>query len=297
MQEGTVLIDDADSGCELRLLVYLEDKIQDATTTSDGKRRVVYEAMKFAEVWADGRVKEAGHAPYLDYRAPSDDERRALTPALTQQAWLAAGKAEDVATELAVSRIVPEDLRVQRAVRQARVEKTRRNVVRRLDAEIRYWDAKAAECEQKERAGKTARITSAYARSRADGLMARKRDRLARLEKEERLTPLPPRVVSACVVVPAGLVAQLMGEPASTVDAQARREVESRSAGIKGLATWHATATIQTCREACGGAGYLAANRLTRREDVRVTAADLLQVPPGARTEAGLRHNIRVGVQ
>ncbi|WP_437622275.1 malate synthase A [Sorangium sp. So ce1151] len=34
-----------------------------------------------------------------------------------------------------------------------------------------------------------------------------------------------------------------------------------------------------------------------RREDVRVTAADLLQVPPGARTEAGLRHNIRVGVQ
>jgi malate synthase len=34
-----------------------------------------------------------------------------------------------------------------------------------------------------------------------------------------------------------------------------------------------------------------------KREDVRVTAADLLQVPTGTRTEAGLRHNIRVGVQ
>ncbi|XXZ12520.1 malate synthase A [Sorangium sp. So ce315] len=34
-----------------------------------------------------------------------------------------------------------------------------------------------------------------------------------------------------------------------------------------------------------------------KREDVRVTAADLLKVPSGARTEAGLRHNIRVGVQ
>jgi malate synthase len=33
------------------------------------------------------------------------------------------------------------------------------------------------------------------------------------------------------------------------------------------------------------------------REDVRVTAADLLQVPTGTRTEAGLRQNIRVGVQ
>jgi len=32
------------------------------------------------------------------------------------------------------------------------------------------------------------------------------------------------------------------------------------------------------------------------REDVRVTAADLLAVPEGTRTEAGLRHNIRVGI-
>jgi malate synthase len=34
-----------------------------------------------------------------------------------------------------------------------------------------------------------------------------------------------------------------------------------------------------------------------RREDVHVTAADLLRVPEGTRTEAGLRHNVRVGVQ
>ncbi len=32
------------------------------------------------------------------------------------------------------------------------------------------------------------------------------------------------------------------------------------------------------------------------REDVQVTAADLLAVPEGTRTEAGLRHNIRVGI-
>jgi malate synthase len=34
-----------------------------------------------------------------------------------------------------------------------------------------------------------------------------------------------------------------------------------------------------------------------RREDVSVTARDLLHVPTGARTEEGLRHNVRVGVQ
>jgi len=41
----------------------------------------------------------------------------------------------------------------------------------------------------------------------------------------------------------------------------ARRELESRAAGTKALGTWHATRTIQECREACGGAGYLAVNR------------------------------------
>jgi acyl-CoA oxidase len=41
-----------------------------------------------------------------------------------------------------------------------------------------------------------------------------------------------------------------------------QRRLESLAAGIKASATWHATHTIQTCREACGGAGYLSENRL-----------------------------------
>ncbi|MET9600709.1 acyl-CoA dehydrogenase family protein [Streptomyces sp. NPDC006459] len=44
-------------------------------------------------------------------------------------------------------------------------------------------------------------------------------------------------------------------------DAQARRRLESRAAGMKALGTWHATRVVQECREACGGAGYLAVNR------------------------------------
>jgi acyl-CoA oxidase len=46
-------------------------------------------------------------------------------------------------------------------------------------------------------------------------------------------------------------------------DDKARRELESRAAGTKALGTWHATRTIQECREACGGAGYLAVNRFS----------------------------------
>jgi acyl-CoA oxidase len=49
------------------------------------------------------------------------------------------------------------------------------------------------------------------------------------------------------------------------VEAQAheeeRRVVEGLAAGLKAVASWHATDTIQACREACGGQGYLAVNR------------------------------------
>jgi acyl-CoA oxidase len=60
---------------------------------------------------------------------------------------------------------------------------------------------------------------------------------------------------------------RLVGELHAVFTAQApddrrKRELETLAAGVKAVATWHATDTIQTCREACGGAGYLAENQL-----------------------------------
>jgi acyl-CoA oxidase len=40
-----------------------------------------------------------------------------------------------------------------------------------------------------------------------------------------------------------------------------RRELEALAAAMKATSSWHAVHTIQTCRECCGGAGYMAVNR------------------------------------
>jgi acyl-CoA oxidase len=47
----------------------------------------------------------------------------------------------------------------------------------------------------------------------------------------------------------------------SDPDERDRRELESFAAAMKAAASWHATETIQTCRECCGGAGYMSVNR------------------------------------
>ncbi|WP_298751613.1 acyl-CoA dehydrogenase [uncultured Serinicoccus sp.] len=48
-----------------------------------------------------------------------------------------------------------------------------------------------------------------------------------------------------------------------TKDQEAQRELETRAAGLKAVTTRFSNDTIQMCREACGGAGYLAENGLT----------------------------------
>lgn len=40
------------------------------------------------------------------------------------------------------------------------------------------------------------------------------------------------------------------------------REIEALAAGMKAYATWNTTHTLQVCREACGGKGYLLENRI-----------------------------------
>ena len=77
---------------------------------------------------------------------------------------------------------------------------------------------------------------------------------------QRRLLPLLARTY-ALHFAQEVVVSQLHSAFSGPADEQARRLLESRAAGTKALGTWHATRTIQECREACGGAGYMSKNR------------------------------------
>ncbi|HUP19399.1 MAG TPA: acyl-CoA dehydrogenase, partial [Gemmatimonadota bacterium] len=71
----------------------------------------------------------------------------------------------------------------------------------------------------------------------------------------------------------AGAVAAQPGSRPEGRSDEALREVEARAAGLKALASWHAARALQESREAMGGRGYHAGNRIGRlRADTDVFA-------------------------
>ena len=214
LKRGAILVDEADPGQEVRTLVYLEHAIQDARVDRSGQRRIVSKQMQFVEINNEGNTSAAGYAPYLNYRPLSDDELGILSQ-IPEPAWLRS-ELESRVLEYAAQHLVPSHLGEVRLHKEALIDKTRAAVHERLTKEINYWDHRAVQLKEQELAGRTnARLNSGLARQRADDLTARLQKRMAELEQERKLSPLPPVVLGAALVVPHGLMSRLRGHAPS----------------------------------------------------------------------------------
>ncbi len=232
LKRGAILIDDTDNSPDLRALLYLEHAIQDARTDHAGNRRVVSKRMQFVEINQQGEALNAGPAPYLDYRPPTREEAGALAK-MTWPDWIRRDL-EAKAMEHAAIHLVPQHLDELRRRKEELLNKTKAAVQDRLTKEINYWDHRAAQLAEQERAGKVnARLNSQLARQRADDLTTRLQKRLAEIEQERKLAPLPPVVLGGAMVVPRGLLhkrvaqASSLPEPASQ-DGQPLQPVETK---------------------------------------------------------------------
>ena len=78
---------------------------------------------------------------------------------------------------------------------------------------------------EKEAAGKVnAKLNAQQAQRRADELAGRMKKRLAEIKKEKHLTPLPPIVTGGALVIPLGLLQQLLGEPTPDTFSQGNKK-------------------------------------------------------------------------
>ena len=224
LKQGSILVDDNDTGESIRALVYLEHGIQDARTNPTGTRRVVSRRIQYVEIDPEGNAQNAGYAPYLNYR-PLPDEEKSVVSAVLEESWLRQDL-ESQATSYAISQLVPQHLQEVRQRKEELIAKTMAAVKDRLTKEINYWDHRAEDLKMQESAGKAnAKINSTKARQRADELQARLLHRLEELEQERRLSPLPPVVIGGALVVSLGLLQRLQGKRQSDA-AMFARETE-----------------------------------------------------------------------
>ncbi|UYN95208.1 MAG: DUF3883 domain-containing protein [Enhydrobacter sp.] len=212
LRRGAVLVDERDTGTEPRLLFFLEHAIQDASLTRAGERRVVSKRLLFVEIGADGTARHLNYAPYLDYRPLAEDEPGIdAILARPECSWIGR-EVEAKALDYAIARVVPEHLKEVRDRKLDLLDKTEAAVKDRLTKEINYWDYRAEQLKDQERAGKpNARLNSAEARKRADDLQARLQKRLEEIKRERQLAPLPPVALGGVLVVPRGLVDAMTG--------------------------------------------------------------------------------------
>jgi hypothetical protein len=208
-KRGAVLVNPADPSDDVRVLYYLENAVTDGRLDKNGQRRVASRQVHFIETNRDGEVRLAGWAPYLDYR-PLAEEEKPLIAKILEDGWLK-DDLEARAVEHAVARLVPAHLDEVRKRREEGVDKTKAAVKDRLQKEINYWDHRAQELKAQEQAGRTPRLNSAKAQQRAEDLHGRLKKRLVDLELERQVAALPPIVVGAALVIPAGLLKHLQG--------------------------------------------------------------------------------------
>ncbi|MFI8850963.1 helicase-related protein [Streptomyces sp. NPDC053499] len=204
LDRGTVLVDAADAGEHPRLLVALGQDIV------DGNRRPVDRSFAFTELLENGTARNAGPAPYLDYRPPTPVEAQAVK-ILFDADWLREGRSAR-ALDWAIREAVPEALNAARERLLPVIERTRTQVEQRLKQEINYWYAQAGKLELDVAEGKRVRHSPEWARARAEELEARRAIRLADLEKDASLQPKPPVVEGYALVVPVGWLARAIGE-------------------------------------------------------------------------------------
>lgn len=232
MKQGAVLVDDTDGGQEIQALFLLDHSIQDGRTTASGKPHIISQKLQFAAIDGKGAITNAGIAPHLNLRPAEQDEINLVQDHLHED-WLRSDMETGVVRFAAVE-LAQGHLAEVRARRLPEIGKVKEEVERRLKKEINYWDSRANELKEQERAGKKTRLNWQNAQRRAEDLADRLKRRMELLEQERFISAQPPRVRGGMVVIPHGLLEARRPELGNSSDPPtgfsedpaARREIE-----------------------------------------------------------------------
>ena len=205
MKHGAVLVDDTDPGEDIAAIFLLEHSVQDGRPTSTGKPHIVSEKLQFAAIDQTGNADQCRHRTPPE-PAPGDARRNRAG-----RGQAARGLAAHTISKRRPSASPPSNwprshVAEVKARRLPEIDKVEQEVKARLKKEINYWDDRAVELNEDEKAGKKTRLNWQNAERRAEDLAERLKRRMELLEKERFISAQPPRVRGGMVVIPQGLL-------------------------------------------------------------------------------------------
>ena len=210
---GAMLIDTnvEEGSSELRVLLFLDHTIRDGRKDRHGSNLVASRRLQFVEVGCGLNPRPVDHAPYINYRPATEEERQRIAESIDLD-W-ADGRVEKAAIAHAAAHIVPDHFDEVRTRRHALIEKSISEVRKRLTQEIGYWDHRAEELRLEEQAGrKNARLNAAQAQRRVEDLRHRLNARVTELENEKHLSSEVPIILGAALVIPVSMIESSSGK-------------------------------------------------------------------------------------
>lgn len=205
LRRGAILIDRADFGVSPYVVCLLEHDVTDGRTGRDGQPQVVSRRAQYLRVDPDGAIAALTQSPIPNLDAVTANEGTLAKSILTQP-WSQAADLESLVIRHASMTVARDHLEAITARTGERVAKTERLVRERLTKEINYWDQRAFELGEQERAGKKTRLPAAQLRQRAESLSRRLDRRLKELERESDISARSPRITGACLVITQGWI-------------------------------------------------------------------------------------------
>jgi len=225
MRQGAILVDPTDDGDVPSLLFLITHEIKSGDGTVLSKR------LQFVRVTPDGNAAFAGWAPHLDLEPLPAGEIDLLKPVLSES-WVSTDQ-EHRALALAASTLVPEHYREVADRRIAHVDKTLAAVHERLTKEITFWSDRWIKLKEDLDAGKDVRVTLGNIQRDINDLEGRLEARKKDLQSMRHVANGTPVVLGGALVVPAGMMRRLRGDPspedgfgAFSADPAARSRIE-----------------------------------------------------------------------
>jgi superfamily II DNA or RNA helicase len=225
LRHGSVLVDRNDASVAPHIVCLLEHDVTDGRTDRSGKPQVISRRVQYVRVDTDGTISPISQTPIPNLEPSSEAEREAAREPL-KQPWAQAGDLDKRIIEYASATVARTHVEDITARTLERVDKTKRIVRERLQHEINYWDRRAAEIRENERAGRSSRLPADQAQGRAEELARRLNRRTNELDLERAVAASPPRVTGACLVLTKGWLDALTDPEGAAAHAKETMRIE-----------------------------------------------------------------------